>query len=116
MVAVAQEAAEVLEADGVSASVINARWIKPVDGNAILGAASAHRLLVTLEESTCMGGYGSAVCEVLADEGVLIPVERIAIPDCFVPHGAMPLLLEDLGLTPDGVASRVLERMARLDA
>lgn len=114
MVSVAEKAADLLAEDGISASVLNARWIKPIDGDSIVEMAGAHRLLVTIEESTNMGGYGSAVCEVLADAGVSAAVERIAVPDCFVTHGAMDLLLADLGLTPDGVYQRVVSRLERL--
>jgi 1-deoxy-D-xylulose-5-phosphate synthase len=111
MVKVAEEAAELLAGEGVSASVINARWIKPLDSQGVLAAAGSHRLLVTVEENTCQGGYGSEVCEVLADADVQVPVLRLAIPDCFVTHGAMPLLLEDVRLTPQGVFDSVMERM-----
>ncbi|PKQ16201.1 MAG: 1-deoxy-D-xylulose-5-phosphate synthase [Actinobacteria bacterium HGW-Actinobacteria-7] len=114
MVSVAEGAAELLANDGVSVSVINARWIKPIDKRAVVDAAATHRLLVTIEESTSMGGYGSAVCEVLADEGATAQVQRIAVPDCFVTHGAMPLLLADLGLTPEGVYATVTDRLTRL--
>lgn len=111
MVGVAEEAAELLAAEGVSASVINARWIKPLDSQGILAAAGSHQLLVTVEENTCQGGYSSAVCEVLADADVEVPVLRLAIPDCFVTHGAMQLLLEEVRLTPQGVFDSVMERM-----
>jgi 1-deoxy-D-xylulose-5-phosphate synthase len=114
MVLVADKAAELLAEAGISATVLNARWVKPIDGDSVIEMAAAHRLLVTIEESTSMGGYGSAVCEVLADRGVSCAVERIAVPDCFVTHGAMPLLLADLGLTPTGVFEAVVDRLAHL--
>ena len=84
---------------GVSASVVNARWVKPLDFETVSWAASGHRLVVTVEENTAMGGFGGAVCEALADLGLATPVLRMAIPDCFVTHGAMPKLLSDVGLT-----------------
>jgi 1-deoxy-D-xylulose-5-phosphate synthase len=111
MVGVCEEAANRLADDGVSASVSNMRWVKPLDASAVVEAARSHRLLVTVEESTSCGGFGAAVLECLSDEGVTVPVLRLAIPDCFVTHGAMPTLLAEVGLTPDGVCRSVLDRL-----
>ena len=109
-------AAELLEAQGVSASVVNARWIKPLDLEMVSWAAASHRLVVTVEESTAMGGFGSGVCEALADLRLDVPVLRLAVPDCFVTHGATSRLLADIGLTPDGVTAAVLGRFEDLGA
>jgi 1-deoxy-D-xylulose-5-phosphate synthase len=114
MLAVCESAAELLHARGVEASVINARWIKPLDVDAIHEAARSHSLLVTVEENTSAGGFGAAVLETLSDAGITAAVERIAVPDCFVTHGAMSLLLEQVGLTPEAVADSVVARMATL--
>lgn len=114
MTHVALQAASLLEADGVSASVVNARWIKPLDLESIAWAAANHRLVVTLEENTSIGGWGSAVCEVLADLGIMVPTLRLAVPDCFVTHGATPKLHADIGLNPEGVRSAVLGRLMDL--
>jgi 1-deoxy-D-xylulose-5-phosphate synthase len=107
-------AAELLEANGVSASVVNVRWIKPLDLEMVSWAATSHRLVVTVEESTSMGGFGGGVCEALADLRLNVPVLRLAVPDCFVTHGATSRLLADIGLTPDGVAAAVLGRLEDL--
>jgi 1-deoxy-D-xylulose-5-phosphate synthase len=72
--------------------------------------------LVTIEENTEMGGFGSGVCELLSDLGITAPVLRLAIADCFVTHGAMSRLLSDVGLTPDGVTAAVLGRLSDLEA
>ena len=104
-------AADLLEAAGVSASVVNARWIKPLDLESISWAANSHRLVVTVEENTGMGGFGSGVCEALADLRLTVPVLRLAIPDCFVTHGATSRLLSDMGLTPEGVTAAVVGRL-----
>jgi 1-deoxy-D-xylulose-5-phosphate synthase len=104
-------AADLLEAAGVSASVVNARWIKPLDLETISWAANSHRLVVTVEENTGMGGFGSGVCEALADLRLTVPVLRLAIPDCFVTHGATSRLLSDMGLTPEGVTAAVVGRL-----
>ena len=115
MAEVARRAADLLAADGVSCSVVNARWVKPVDTETLGWAASNHRLVVTIEENTGIGGFGASVCEVYADLGISSPVLRLAIPDCFVTHGATSQLLSDIGLTPDGVRGAVLGRLLDLD-
>jgi 1-deoxy-D-xylulose-5-phosphate synthase len=114
MVGVAERAAEILAADGVSAGVVDLRWVKPIDGDAIVSAARDHRLVVTLEESTTMGGAGSAVLEVLAEVGSATPVLRLAVPDRFVTHGSVTRLLDDLGLSPEAVAASVAARLLDL--
>jgi len=114
MVPVAEKAAELLGESGVSASVVNARWVKPLDLETISWAARNHRLLVTIEENTCVGGFGAAVLEGLSDLSLSSPVLRLAVPDCFVPHGAMSLLLEQVGLTSGAVSAAVLGRLSDL--
>lgn len=111
MVGVAEKAAEILETAGVSASVVNMRWVKPIDDETIERCARTHRLVVTLEENTSCGGFGSAVLEVLADLEIGVPVLRRAIPDCFVQHGAMSTLLEEVGLTAQDVAQSVIAHL-----
>ena len=111
MVGVAEQAAELLAADGVAARVVNMRWVKPLDAEAVRSAAADCPLVVTVEENTCDGGFGAGVMEALADAGIAVPVLNLAVPDCFVTHGAMKLLLADVGLTPDGVHASVVERL-----
>lgn len=112
MVTVAEKAAELLSLAGVSASVVNMRWVKPMDIEAISWAAGNHRLLVTIEENTARGGFGAGVLEVLADLGACVPSMLLAVPDCFVTHGAMSKLLEEVGLTPQGVSEAVTGRLS----
>jgi 1-deoxy-D-xylulose-5-phosphate synthase len=107
-----EAAADLLAEQGVAASVVNARWIKPLDLETVSWAASTHRLVVTVEENTAMGGFGGAVCEALVDLRADAPVLRLAVPDCFVTHGATAKLLSDIGLTADGIAAAVLGRLA----
>jgi 1-deoxy-D-xylulose-5-phosphate synthase len=106
-----ETAAEILAAQGISASVVNSRWVKPLDFEMVSWAASQHRLVVTVEDNTSMGGFGGAVCEALADLGLLTPVLRMAIPDCFVTHGAMSKLLSDVGLTAESIAAAASGRL-----
>jgi 1-deoxy-D-xylulose-5-phosphate synthase len=114
MVGVAERAAASLMEAGVSASVVNMRWVKPVDMETVAWAAQTHALIVTIEENTSLGGAGSAVLEALADMGMTPAVMHLGIPDCFVTHGAMDRLLSDVRLTPDGVSEAVLGRLARV--
>ena len=100
MVAVALEVAAALRAQGLDVGVINARWVKPLDVEAISEAASGTSCIVTLEENVLAGGFGSAVLEVLEAEGLLtqVQVKRFGIPDIFVEHGDHGCLLKSLEL------------------
>ncbi|MBA4370796.1 MAG: 1-deoxy-D-xylulose-5-phosphate synthase [Coriobacteriaceae bacterium] len=114
MVQVAEGAADLMALDGVRASVVNARWVKPLDLETVSWAAG-HPLVVTIEENTGLGGFGAAVLESLSDLGAEVPTLRLSIPDCFVTHGAMPRLLEEVGLTPEAVRGAVLGRLMDVD-
>jgi len=115
MVGASHAAADLLANDGVSASVVNMRWVKPLDLETVSWAANAHRLIVTVEENTGAGGFGAAVLEGMSDLGLDTPVLRLSVPDCFVTHGAMNKLLEEVGLTPEGISAAVLGRWNGLD-
>ena len=115
MVGVAEKAAQTLMEAGVSASVVNMRWVKPIDLETVAWAAQTHDLVVTIEENTIVGGAGSAVLEGLADMGLTPDVMHLGVPDCFVTHGAMKQLLSDVLLTPEGVADAVIGRLQRVN-
>ncbi len=114
MVGVAERTSTLLMEAGVSASVVNMRWVKPIDMETVAWAAQTHALIVTIEENTNLGGAGSAVLESLADMGMAPAVMHLGIPDCFVTHGAMARLLSDVRLTPEGVSEAVLGRLERV--
>jgi 1-deoxy-D-xylulose-5-phosphate synthase len=110
-----EEAARLLRQDGISVTLIDPRWVKPLDPR--LGAvAGSHRLVVTVEDNVLAGGFGSAVGEVLAAEEVRTPLLRLGIPDQFLPHGKRDALLAELGLDAVGVAERVRKALHRLEA
>jgi 1-deoxy-D-xylulose-5-phosphate synthase len=112
MVPLALAAARILAGSGVEASVINARFAKPVDAATISAALERARLLVTLEEHAVAGGFGSAVLEALAGlDGVLPPTLLIGVPDRFIEHGSRDSLLAKLGFTPQGIADKVLRAL-----
>lgn len=101
-------------AERLDATLIDMRFVKPIDREAILDAARTHDLIVAAEEGQLAGGACDAVMEVLADEGVVKPFLRFGIPDCFVDHGTQAELLADLGLTSDSIEEKVRERLARM--
>ena len=107
MVLPAVAAAERLEREGIRAAVFDARFVQPLDAEAITALVSRAGRVVTVEEAVLAGGFGSAVLEVLADRGIAVPALRLGVPDTLVPHGTRAQLLDRLGLTPEGLASRI---------
>jgi 1-deoxy-D-xylulose-5-phosphate synthase len=110
MVNPALQTAEILSEHGVEATVINARFAKPLDTELILPLAQRIGRVVTLEEGCVMSGFGSAVAEALLDNNVTVPVMRVGVPDLLVDHAKPDESKADLGLTPSQMAARVLER------
>jgi 1-deoxy-D-xylulose-5-phosphate synthase len=102
------EAATLLEKDGIMATVVNARFVKPLDRELILAVARECGVIVTVEENALQGGFGSAVMELLSDERITgLKVRRIGIPDRFIEHGTQAELRKMLGLDADGIAQTV---------
>lgn len=106
MVSPAYEAIEILQKEGLSGSLINARFIKPLDINLFKEIAQKTRFIFTAEEGILEGGFGSAVAEILE-----LPVVKIGLPDEFIPHGKRDLLLDKYGLTAKGIADTVKSRV-----
>lgn len=109
MVQVARQVAELLEQEvSVRATVVNARFVKPLDAETILSCVAAGDLLVTMEEHALAGGFGSAVLELLNEQGTNVSqVLRIGIGDAFVPHGKTDFLKELAGLDVRSVAEKI---------
>ena len=108
-------ASDQLRGIGLDVGVINARFVKPLDHETILRAITDSPFVVTVEESALMGGFGSAVLEAAADEGLdTSNVRRLGIPDTFVEHAERGELLADLGLDAAGIA-RTCCRLAGVD-
>ena len=103
MVQVALEAAGRLHEEGISCSVVNARWVKPVDGR-LPGWAERHPAVITIEDNVVTGGFGAAVLEELAPLGLAGRVRVLALPDTFLAHGAAADILRTHGLDAAGVA------------
>ena len=111
MVDEAVKAAEALAEQGISAGVVNMRFVKPLDTELLVKTALQCKNIVTLEEGTVEGGAGSAVLEELNDNGLVgkVKVLNLGIPDKYIPHGDKKLLLRDIGLDQDGIVKRIAE-------
>jgi 1-deoxy-D-xylulose-5-phosphate synthase len=103
----ALQAADLLAEQGLSATVADARFAKPIDAGLAAQLAAEHELLVTVEEGVLSGGFGSAVWETLSDAGIMARILRVGLPDRFVTHGAPALLHAEVGFTPERIAERV---------
>ncbi len=113
MAAHALEAAGLLESRGIEVGVINARFVKPLDRDLLLQAAGDYSILVTIEDNVLMGGFGSAVLELLAANGVERRVIALGVPDEFIEHAKPEALYAKLGLDAGGIAERV-ERLLNI--
>src|SRR5215472_2509219 len=94
-------------AEAFDATLVNMRFVKPLDEEMILALAARHRALITIEENAVLGGAGSAVGELLAAEGVLLPLLQVGIPDRFIPHGSREGCLAAAGLDAVGLRASI---------
>ena len=108
MCAVAEEAAELLEAQGISTAVINPRWIKPLDTGTHRVFRPLADVVCTIEDHVLHNGFGCAVIEHLNDAGIKTPVVRIGWPDQFIEHGAVDILRKKHGLTAEAAVENIL--------
>ncbi|MBU3695993.1 1-deoxy-D-xylulose-5-phosphate synthase [Dechloromonas sp.] len=97
----------------LDATVVNMRYVKPIDAAMILELAGNHSLLVSIEENAVIGGAGSEVERVLAEQGINLPILRLGLPDRFIDHGEQGQLLAELGLDKDGIVQAVTARLNR---
>jgi len=117
MVQDAEKIASHLATQGISATVVDARFAKPLDKELLLAHAGAHRLIVTLEDHVLPGGFGSAVLETLQDAALDTPVERIGWPDAFVGHGSSVEHLRNAnGLSLGDMLARIERRLEKIKA
>jgi 1-deoxy-D-xylulose-5-phosphate synthase len=118
MVTPAVEAAERLAAEGIQATVVNARFVKPLDEEMIVSFARRFEVIVTVEEAYLAGGFGSAVLELLEARGLQDQVKllRMGVSDEIVTHGDPKVLLARYGLDVDGIFRRVVESISAQDA
>ena len=111
-----QLAAALAAAERLDATVVDMRFVKPLDEALVRELASSHALLVTVEENAVMGGAGSAVAEFLAAEAVVKPLLQLGLPDRYVEHAKPAEMLAECGLDAAGIEAAVRARLERLDA
>ena len=106
-----QEVREALKEKGYSVSLINARFVKPIDEEAVREACAEHRLIVTMDENVACGGYGEKVLSFLNRNGFLNLYLNISIPDAYVEHGNVELLKKEIGIDADSVVERIQQTL-----
>ena len=116
MVGRALEVARLLEAEGISARVVDMRWVKPLDVQEVRAAARSTSLVVTIEDGSLIGGFGTAVSEVVAAEGYATKVLPFGLPDRFIQQGDIEELFETVGLAPEQIAAQVVHALPTLMA
>ena len=112
MVKTAQQVWEKLHEEGMQASLINARFVKPIDEEAVLEACREHRLIVTLEENVAAGGYGEKVLRLLNHKKMASDCLQLALPDAYIEHGNVEMLKEEIGMDADSICRSIRERLA----
>lgn len=114
MVKAALKAADLLQKQGLAATVIDARFVKPLDAKLITEWAQKTGHVITIEDHVKAGGFGSAVLELLAEQEIQAHVKRLALPDKFVTHGKQDELKAEYGLTAENIAQTAMEMMHRV--
>jgi 1-deoxy-D-xylulose-5-phosphate synthase len=112
MSVICAEAALRLADHGIGVTVVDPRWVKPLD-EALVGAAREHRLVVTVEDNGRAGGFGDALCRLLRDHDVDTPARTFGLPQRFLEQGERVQLLDDFGLAPQHLARAITEAVAR---
>ena len=111
MVDIAEQTADLLEKNGYSVAVVNARFVKPLDEDVIVRLGREVQLLVSLEENTIHGGFGSGVLETLSVSGICVPTLQLGVPDRFIAQGNPDEQLRSAELSIEQIYSRILERL-----
>ncbi|WP_228942100.1 1-deoxy-D-xylulose-5-phosphate synthase [Nocardioides sp. Leaf374] len=114
MATTAVQVAERLTAQGIGVTVVDPRWVKPVDP-AIVDLAREHRLVVSIEDNGVVGGCGAVLLQTLNEAGVTTPVQLHGVPQEFLDHAKRGVILERIGLTPQTLALGIVERISALD-
>ncbi len=105
-------ASDELSRIGISAGVVNCRFVKPLDSQLIIETARKVKLIVTVEENVLGGGFGSGILELLTQHGIdNVSVVRIGLPDCFIQHGAPDILRKEFGLTVESIVNTISDRL-----
>ena len=113
MVKIAEEVRDILKSSGLKCSLVNARFVKPIDTDYIKVASKTHKIFVTMEENVVSGGYGEKVRAFIDENRIDCNVLQIAIPDKFVTHGSVDQLRKALGIDAQSVADRIMKEVQR---
>ncbi|MFD8569941.1 1-deoxy-D-xylulose-5-phosphate synthase [Streptomyces sp. NPDC057694] len=108
------EIADLLDKQGITTTVVDPRWVKPVD-EAMAPLAERHRVVVTVEDNSRVGGVGSAVAQALRDAGVDVPLRDFGIPPRFLDHASRKEIMAEIGLTAPDIARQVTGLVSKLD-
>ncbi|MFV8132447.1 1-deoxy-D-xylulose-5-phosphate synthase [Streptomyces syringium] len=108
------EIADLLDKQGISTTVVDPRWVKPVD-EALPALAARHRVVVTVEDNSRVGGVGSAVAQALRDAGVDLPLRDFGIPPRFLDHASRKEVMAEIGLTAPDIARQVTGLVSKID-
>ncbi|MBE5882814.1 MAG: 1-deoxy-D-xylulose-5-phosphate synthase [Lachnospiraceae bacterium] len=113
MVKTAEAVRDKLKEMGHQVSLINARFVKPIDEESVLSACDNHRLIVTMEENVACGGYGEKVLACLNAHGKQNMYLNISIPDAYVEHGNVELLKKEIGIDADSIVNRICDKLSK---
>ena len=111
MVKTAEEVRNTLTEQGINPTVINGRFMKPIDEDAVLKACSTHKLIVSLEENVAAGGYGEAIATFMKREKLTNDLYMVAIPDRFIEHGSIDQLKQEIEMDTPAIVKGILERI-----
>lgn len=112
MVKTAEQVRELLHAKGYKCSIINARFVKPIDEEGVLKATENHTVLVTMEENVASGGYGEKVRTFLGTVGADVKLHCVTIPDAYVEHGNVEMLKKEIGIDAESIAEQIMQKFS----
>lgn len=111
---IAAEVAQIFKRDGIVASVVDARFIKPLDAKGLAELCSHAKYLVTIEDNSLLGGFGSAIAELLVDNNIKVKMLRVGIPDEFIEHGRVDQLFDLLNMDAESIVESISIRWPKL--
>ena len=114
MSSLAEEGRTELKKEGFGCTLVNARFVKPLDGELLEQLSEGHRLLVTIEENVLTGGFGSQVRDFISRTGLPVQVCAVGLPDAYVEHGNAEVLRRETGLEKGAVVKRIREEYERI--
>ena len=111
MVETAVQVKDYLAEEGLTATVVNARFVKPLDTDMLDWLSEKHNMIVTMEENVLRGGFGEAVADYYMTKGLPVFVKHVGIPDTFVEHGNVAQLKQSMGMDPWAISANILNEV-----